>query len=187
MLKRSGIEPTPERGKRTPWSTFLKAHWKVLFGADFLTVEVWTGKGLVTHYVLFVIRLADRIVRMVAITARPDEVWMLQVGRELTDCESGALRSKQYLIIDRDRKYTEQFRRLLRDSGANVIRLPPRSPNLNAHAERLVRSIKDECLNKMIFIGQASLRRAIREYIEHYKYVSLCSSRYVVDRLRVPC
>ena len=94
---------------------------------------------------------------------------MLQAGRRnLTDCESGALRAKQYLIIDRDSKYTAQFRRLIRDNGTKVIRLPPRSPNLNAYAERFVRSIKDECLNRMIFVGQASLRRAVREYIEHY-------------------
>ena len=75
---------------------------------------------------------------------------------------SGALHAKRYLIIDRDTKYSEQFRRLIRDSGTKVIRLPPMSPNLNAYAERFVRSIKDECLNRMIFIGQASLRRAVR-------------------------
>src|SRR4029450_247783 len=92
----------------------------------------------------------------------------LQVGRSLTDCESSALRSNQYLIIDRDSKYTDQFRRLIRDSGTEVIRLPPQSPNLIAYADRFVRSIKDECLNRMIFIGQASLRRAVGEYIEHY-------------------
>jgi hypothetical protein len=187
VLKRSGIEPSPEHGRRTKWSTFLKAHWKALSACDFLTVEVWTGRGLVTYYLLFVISLVDRVVAIVGITTRPDEAWMLQVGRNLTDCDSGALRSKQYLIIDRDSKYSQQFRRLIRDSGTKVIRLPPRSPNLNAYAERFVRSIKDECLNRMIFIGQASLRRAVGEYIEHYKYVSLCSSRYVVDRLRVPC
>ena len=72
------------------------------------------------------------------------------------------------MIIDRDSKYSEQFRRLIRDSGTKVIRLPPMSPNLNAHAERLVRSIKDECLNRMIFVGQGSLRRAVAEYMTHY-------------------
>jgi len=168
VLKRSGIEPSPERGKRTPWSTFLKAHWKVFFAADFLTVEVWTARGLVTHYLLFVMSLADRVVGIAGITTRPDEAWMLQVGRNLTDSERGILRAKQYLIIDRDSKYSEQFRRLIRDSGTTVIRLPPRSPNLNAHAERFVRSIKEECLNRMIFVGQASLRRAVRQFIEHY-------------------
>ena len=131
--------------------------------SDFLTVEVWTGRGLVTHYLLFVISLVDRVVEVVGVTAKPDEAWMLQLGRNLVDWESGALREKRYLIIDRDTKYTEQFRRLVRESGTRVIRLPPMSPNLNAYAERFVRSIKDECLDRMIFIGQASLRRAISE------------------------
>lgn len=124
--------------------------------ADFLTVEVWTARGLVTHYLLIVMSLADRVVAIAGITTRPDEAWMLQVGRNLIDGESGILRSKQYLIIDRDSKYTDQFRRLIGDSGTTVIRLPPRSPNLNAYAERFVRSIKEECLNRMIFVGQAS-------------------------------
>ncbi len=89
-------------------------------------------KRLVTHYLLFVISLTDRVVDLVGITTRPDEAWMLQVGRNLIDSESGATRGKGYLILDRDTKYTDQFRRLIRGSGTNVIRLPPRSPNLNA-------------------------------------------------------
>ena len=152
MLKRSGLEPAPERSKRTTWPTFLKAHWKILSAADFLTAEVWTSRGLITYYVLFVVSLADRMVTIAGITARPDEAWMLQIGRNLTDDETSALHAKQYLIIDRDTKYSEQFRRLIRDSGTRVIRLPPMSPNLNAYAERFVRSIKEECLNGMLFI-----------------------------------
>ena len=168
VLKGDGIEPAPERSKRTRWSTFLKAHWKVLAASDFFSVEVWTPRGLVTHYVLFVISLADRIVHIAGITTQPDEGWMLQVGRNLTDEESGALARKHYLIIDRDTKYSARFRQLVEEDATVVIRLPPRSPNLNAYAERFVRSIKDECLGKMIFLGQASLRRAIGEYMMHY-------------------
>jgi putative transposase len=168
VLKRSGIEPSPERSNHTKWSTFLKAHWKVLSASDFFTVEVWTGRGLVTHYVLFVISLADRVVKVAGITTRPDEAWMLQMARNLTDCGGGALQGKQYLIIDRDTKYSEQFRRMIRDNGTKVIRLPPMSPNLNAYAERFVRSIKEECLDRMVFVGQASLRRAVDQYMEHY-------------------
>ncbi len=168
VLKRSGIEPSPERSKRTTWSTFLKAHWKVLAASDFLTVEVWTGRGLVTHYLLLVISLVDRVVQIAGITTRPDEAWMLQVARNLVDEEAGVLHAKRYLIIDRDTKYSDQFRRLIRDNGTKVIRLPPMSPNLNAYAERFVRSIKLECLNRMIFIGEASLRRAVAEYVAHY-------------------
>ena len=140
----------------------------MLAASDFLTVEVWTAKGLVTYYLLFEIGLVDRVVSIAGITTRPDESWMLQIARNITDAQSGALNAKRYLVIDRDTKYSEQFRRLIRDSGTQVIRLPPMSPNLNAYAERFVRSIKEECLDRMIFIGQASLRRAVREYIEHY-------------------
>jgi putative transposase len=168
VLKRNGIEPAPERSKQTTWSTFLRAHWKVFAASDFFTVEVWTVRGLVTQYLLFVISLADRIVTIAGITTRPDETWMLQIARNVTDPLTGAMRDKCYLIVDRDTKYCGQFRRLIQDSGTQVIRLPPMSPNLNACAERFVRSIKDECLNRMIFIGQASLRRAVAEYMENY-------------------
>jgi putative transposase len=168
VLRRNGIEPAPERSKRTTWSTFLKAHWKVLAASDFFTVEVWTSKGLLTHYVLFVMSVAERVVHVVGIMTQPEEAWMLQMARNLIDEEKGALALKRYLIIDRDTKYTQQFRRLVEEGGTEVIRLPPMSPNLNAYAERFVRSIKDECLEKMIFVGQASLRRAIGEYMAHY-------------------
>ena len=117
---------------------------------------------------LFVISVAERVVHIAGITTRPGEAWMLQVGRNLSDEESGALASKRYLIIDRDAKYSQHFRRLVGEGGTEVIRLPPMSPNLNAHAERFVRSIKDGCLNRMIFFGQASLRRAIGEFMAHY-------------------
>ena len=96
VLKRNGIEPSPERSRRTSWSTFLKAHWKVLAASDFLTVEVWTAKGLVTHYLLFVISLANRVVTIAGITTRPDESWMLQIGRNVTDSPAGALHTKRY-------------------------------------------------------------------------------------------
>ena len=129
VLKRNGIEPAPERSKRTTWSTFLKAHWKVLAASDFFTVEVWTSRGLLTHYVLFVMSVAERVVHIAGITTRPGEAWMLQVGRNLIDEQSGALASKRYLIIDRDAKYTQQFRRLVEEGGTEVIRLPPMSPN----------------------------------------------------------
>ena len=73
------------------------------------------------------------------------------------------------MILDRDTKYTAEFRRMIAESGTAVIRRPPRSPKLNAFAERFVRSIKDECLNRMIFVGLESLRRAVREYLAHYR------------------
>ena len=93
---------------------------------------------------------------------------MVQVARNLTDKFGGFLMGKRHLILDRDTKYTVRFRRLIAESKTAVIRLPPRSPNLNAFAERFVRSIKEECLDRMILVGQGSLRRAICEFLTHY-------------------
>jgi putative transposase len=102
------------------------------------------------------------------ITPHPDDSWMTQIARNVTDVDDGFLRGKRYLILDRDAKYSDRFRNVLVREGIHVVRLPPKSPNLNAFAERFVRSIKEECLNRMIFFGQASLRHAIKQYMAHY-------------------
>lgn len=168
VLEENGIDSAPLRGKRTKWSTFLKAHWKIVVASNFFSVEVWRLSGLTTYYVLFFIELSTRAVKIAGITTHPNEVWMMQMGRNMTDRETGPLRGSRKLIIDRDTKYCEAFRRLLKQSGAAIIRLPPRSPNLNAYAERFVGSIKSECLNRLIFFGEGSLRRALSEYMAHY-------------------
>ena len=168
ILKRNGIDPAPERGKRTTWSQFLKAHWNLLAAADFFTVEVWGPCGLVTFYVFFVIELATRRIDIAGITSSPSEPWMMQIGRNLTDPFDGSLAEKRFLILDRDSKFSTAFRNRLKDASVDVVRLPYRSPNLNAYAERFVRSIKDECLGRMIFFGERSLRKATREFAAHY-------------------
>ncbi len=168
ILIRNGIDPAPERGKRTTWSQFLKAHWDVIAAADFFTVEVWAPRGLVTFYVFFVIELATRRIEIAGITPGPNEAWMMQIGRNLTDPVNGFLTDKKSLIIDRDSKYSAEFRSLLAEAGVEPVRLPPRSPNLNAYAERFVRSIKDECLDHMIFFSERSLRKTTREFATHY-------------------
>jgi hypothetical protein len=93
---------------------------------------------------------------------------MLQIGRNLVDEHDGALAGRRCLIIDRDTKYSHRFRQFMEEGGTKVIRLPPLSPNLNAYAKRFICSIKEECLRKMIFVGQASFRRAIGEYKAHF-------------------
>ena len=168
ILEKNGIDPAPERGKRTTWSQFLKAHWNVLAAADFFTVEVWGPRGLVTFYVFFVIELATRRIEIAGITPNPNEPWMMQIGRNITDPVDGFLAEKELVILDRDSKFSMAFRDLLKDAGVDVVRLPYRSPDLNAYAERFVRSIKDECLSRMILFGERSLRRATREYAAHY-------------------
>lgn len=135
---------------------------------DFFTVEVVTLTGLVRYHVLFEIDLASRRVDVAGIVHEPHEAWMKQIARNLTDVMDGFLRGKRYLIIDRDPLFTNAFRTLLVSSGVKSARLPARSPNLNAHAERFVRSVRDECLSKVVPLGEMHLRELIREYIVHY-------------------
>ncbi len=168
VLRERGIDPAPLRGKRTKWSTFLKAHCKTLVASDFFSVDVWRLNGLTTYYVPFFIRLSTRSVKIAGITTHPDTAWMMQMGRNITDSEAGMLVGTRTLINDRDAKYCEDFRRLLEQSGTGMIRPPPRSPHLNACAERFVGSVKSECLNRLIFFGEASLRRALSDYLTHY-------------------
>ena len=124
--------------------------------------------GLLTFYVLVVIDFPTRRIAICGMTTQPDESWMLQMSRNLLDPDTGFLRDKKHLIVDRDTKYSAALRLALKREGIGVIRLPPRSPNMNAYAERFVRSIKDECLSKLIPIGPRMLRNSLREYAEHY-------------------
>jgi hypothetical protein len=131
----------------TSWQTFLRAHWGALVAADFFTTEVWTVRGLVTYYTLFVIELESRRVRIIGSTRHPDETFMRQIVRELTDAGDGVLGERRFLTCDRDRKWSADVRSLLETSSVHVIRTPFRAPNCSAYAERFVRSIKEECLD----------------------------------------
>jgi transposase InsO family protein len=168
ILRRNDIPPAPKRKQTTTWKEFIRAHMAVLAGTDFFTVEVLTLRGLVTFYVLFFIHLETRRVEVAGITPHPNEAWMKQIARNVTMAEWGFLESHRYLIHDRDTKFTDSFRMIVRSSHVKPLKLPARSPNLNAHAERWVKSVKDECLSKLILFGEASLRHALRHYLAHY-------------------
>ena len=169
ILKAHGIEPAPERESRTAWRTFLAAHWDSIAAADFTTVEVWTRSGLVTFYVLVVMHLKTRRIEIAGAAPHPNSEWMQQAGRNLTGCVDGFFRSSTHVILDRDTKHLP-LRQILKSSDIEAVVLPPKSPNLNAHLERFMRSLKSECLNRMIFFGEASLRRALREFGEHFHH-----------------
>ena len=117
---------------------------------------------------LFVIDLMTRRVHLAGITTNPDDGFMAQVARNLTDVVDGFLRGHRFLICDRDSKFTAQFKRTLKDAGVDVILTPRQAPNCNAFAERFVLTIKSECLDRMIFFGTRRLREAIDTYLEHY-------------------
>jgi transposase InsO family protein len=169
LLRRHHLEPAPQRRKGgMSWSQFLKLHWDVLAATDFFTVEVATWHGLVTYYGLVVMELATRRVHIAGITPHPTAAFMQQCGRQLTDPFDGFLVGKRYLIHDRDTKFTQAFDTLLKATGVEPILLPPRSPNLNAHCERFVRSIKEEALERMIMLGERALYHAIPQFLAHY-------------------
>ncbi len=168
VLQRHGLPPAPERKRTTTWSAFIRIHLALLAGTDFFTAEVLTLHGLVTYYVLFFIHLESRRVDIAGVTVHPDERWMRQIARNMTMEGYGALRDCRYLLHDRDNKYTQSFRAIIASGGVEPLVLPARSPNLNAYAERWVRSVKEECLSKVILFGERSLRRALSEYVEHF-------------------
>src|SRR5262249_40235544 len=170
VLKRHGIPPAPERKTTTTWKEFIRTHMDVLFATDFFTAEVWTWGGLVTYYVLFFIHLGSRRVQVAGVTPHPHEAWMVQVARNVTMEEWGFLSPGQYLIHDRDTKFCSAFQQIIDDAGVERVVLPPRSPNLNAYAERWVRSIKEECLSRLILFGEASLRHALTQYVAHFHH-----------------
>jgi transposase InsO family protein len=170
ILKRHGIPPAPERKTTTTWKEFIRTHMDVLVATDFFTTEVWTLGGLVTYYVLFFIRLGTREVYVAGVTPHPNQAWMVQVARNVTMEQWGCLSPGQYLIHDRDGKYCPAFQQLIDAAGVTRVPLPPRSPNLNAYAERWVRSIKEECLARLILFGEASLRHALAQYVARFHH-----------------
>src|SRR5216683_2930479 len=170
VLKRHGIAPAPERKTTTTWKEFIRTHMDVLVATDFFTAEVWTLGGLVTYDVLFFIRLGTRAVHVAGMTPHPNEAWMMQVARNVTMEAWGFLSPGQSLIHDRDGKYCPAFQQLIDAAGVKRVPLPPRSPNLNAYAERWVRSVKEECVARLMLFGEASLRHVLAQYVAHFHH-----------------
>lgn len=172
ILADHGIVPAPERSRRTTWKEFLAGHADVLCAADFFTVEALTWCGLVRFHVLVVMHVATRRVHVAGIArdSTLSSAWMLQVARNLTDEVTGFLRAMRFLVLDRDPLYTKPFRELLAASGVKVVRLPRASPNLSAHVERWIRSIRHELLDRLVIVGEDHLRRVVTAYVTHYNH-----------------
>jgi putative transposase len=168
ILQEEGIEPAPDRAEKTSWNDFIKMHWNSLSAADFFTKEVFTKNGLVRYMVLVVIHYNTRKVEVAGIVPQADGEWMKQAARNLTDPFDGFLKDKKYVIIDKDSVYTKQVRQIFRDGGVRCIRTTPACPNMSPYIERFIRSIKHECLNKMIILGEKHLRHCVETYCEFY-------------------
>ncbi len=164
MLKAHGIKPAPDRP--TSWKAFLKSHWDQIAATDFFTIDAWAVTGLKTYYVLFMIELSTRRVHLAGITRHPNDMWMGYSAERAAQLLEG----RRFLICDRDANFRRRFKHVMEASGIRLIKTPCRAPNANAYAERFVRSIKEECLSKIILFGEGHLRRAVDEYMLHFNH-----------------
>lgn len=170
LLREAGLNPSPERKKTLSWSRFLKRQFAHIAAADFFTKEIWTVQGLKRMHVLVVIELITRRIHVAGMVAEPTGAWVEQTFRELTDMDDGFLLGKPILLVDRGSQFTDRAAMILAGSGVQMKRLPPRSPNLNAYVERVIRSVKEEALDRILIFGEGHLRRVLKEFTAHYHH-----------------
>ncbi len=163
-LRRHGLDPAPRR-TTTTWRTFLRQQAAGVLACDFLTVDtVWLRR----LYVLFFIELATRRVHLADVTANPNGAWVTQQARNLLLVLGEQGRRVRFLVRDRDAKFSRGFDDVFRSENAEVLVTPVQAPNANAHAERLIRTVRAECLDWLLIVGRGHLEQVLRVYAEHY-------------------
>ncbi len=170
VLIKNGFHPSPNRTKGD-WDRFIKRHMDTLWACDFFTKDIWTGFGKVTIYLLVFIHVGTRRVRITGMTAQPNGPWVAQQARNLAMELADRGEKVTHLLKDGDTKFTEGFDEVFKTEGIKVKRLPYRSPNLNAYAERFIQSIKHECLDQFVVFGERHLDHLVREYEDYYNTV----------------
>jgi putative transposase len=164
LLRLRGVPPAPRRSRLT-WRSFLRQQAASLVACDFFTVETVSLRRI---YVLFFIELQRRRVHLAGLTGNLDGAWVVQQPRNLTMTLAERPRPVRFLVHDRDAKFSAAFDEVFRSEGARVIRTPIQAPNANAHAERWVRTVRDECLDWLLIFSRRQLERALRTYVDHY-------------------
>ena len=163
-LRAAGLGPAGKRGKMT-WREFIRAHRQSLLAVDFFTVEtIWLQR----LYVLFFIELSSRRVHMARCTPNPSAPWVIQQARQLLWTLSERAEPMKFLIRDRDQKFTERFDEVFRSDGIEVVRTPFRAPQANGVAERFVRTVRSECLDRLLILNQPHLERVLVVFVDHY-------------------
>ncbi len=167
ILRQHGLPPAPERGHST-WRAFLGHYRDYMVACDFFTVDTVFLQRL---YVLYFIELGSRRVHLAGCTANPDAAWVTQQARQfswhLQDGDPGAIK---FLIHDRDSKFAAGFDTVFASEGTAVIRTPAQAPNANAYAERVIRSVRAECLDHLLILNQAHLTFVLRRYVAYYNH-----------------
>ena len=164
ILKRHGVEPSPRKSGPT-WAEFLSAQAKGLIACDFFHVDTVLLRRL---YVLVFIHHETRLVRIVGVTARPVADWVTQQARNLSMDLAYQANAVKFLLRDRDTKFTASFDAVFAAEGTRVIKTPTRAPRANAICERVVGTIRRECLDRMLVLGRRHLEAVLAEYVEHY-------------------
>ena len=178
ILRRNELPPSPER-KELTWREFLARHSEVFLCADLFTKEVWTHRGLTTAFVFFVIHLQTRRVLLTRATFSPGSQWLKQQIRHLSwECEDHGI-TPRFFLHDNDACYTVDFDSLLETFNVKAIKTPLQAPNANAHAERFVLSVKNECLNHLLIFGLNRLQYVLDCYAcyfnEHRPNQGICN------------
>jgi putative transposase len=163
VLLEAGLQPAPHRA-HSSWRVFLRAQPASMLACDFLTVETIFLQGI---YVLFFISLATRRIEYVACSSNPDGRWVTRQARNLT-MEFADEQPFRFLIHDRDTKFSHAFDEIFRTAGIKVIRTPVQAPNANAFAERWVRTVRVDCLDRILILGRRHLEHVLRVYRRHY-------------------
>ncbi|MHB1553803.1 MAG: integrase core domain-containing protein [Acidimicrobiales bacterium] len=164
ILKRHGVDPSPRRSGPT-WAEFLSAQAKGLMACDFFHVDSVLLRRL---YLLVFIHHATRLVPIAGVTASPVSAWVTQQARNLSMDLADETNAVRFLIRDRDTKFTASFDAVFAADGARVIKSPIRTPRVNSIAERVVGTIRRECLDRMFILGRRHLEAVLAEYVEHY-------------------
>jgi putative transposase len=168
ILKRNGIEPAPKRKGQLSWKEFLESNWECLVAGDFFTVDIIEGVSTVRYYVLFFIEVSTRRVCIAGITKNPTSEYLTQLARNMTDPFDGFFLGKTRIILDNDKLFTPEFKGTITSFGLKFIKIPRKSPNLNAYAERFVRSVRQDCLNNLVLFNYHGLRHALKQYSVYY-------------------
>jgi putative transposase len=167
ILRENGLDPGPKRSEGT-WHDFIQRHTETLWACDFFTKKVWTRRGLVDVFVLFFMHIGSRRVYVAGMTPNPDRAWMMQQARNMAILFADQPQPARYLLRDFDGKFPAEFDAILAARGTHVQKVGPFAPNLNAFAERWVRSIRDECLNHFVVFGEDHLRHLVTQYVAFY-------------------
>ncbi len=169
ILHEHGLDPGPKRGEGT-WTDFIQRHLQTLWACDFFTKRIVTMRGLVDVFVLVFIHIGTRRVFIFGMTVNPDNVWMKQQAKNFAMTFADTPLAPSHLIRDRDTKFTADFDQILSDDDVETVRTQPQSPNMNAYCERVIQSIKRECLDHFVVFGEKHLRYLIDHWLAYYHF-----------------